>query len=131
MRTHVVNITRGAVYDVYIGRAGKGQDGYFGNPYVRRNAGHPPRDPHLFRAISITRETELPPITLLLPPETPRTELIAKYRAYFIARVRQDPEFAACVEGLRGKALGCFCAPLPCHGDVIIEYLEHPERFTP
>lgn len=31
-RTHVVNIHK-ARYDVYIGRAGKGFDGYFGNPY--------------------------------------------------------------------------------------------------
>ena len=29
--TRVVNIRR-EDYDVYIGRAGKGQDGYFGNP---------------------------------------------------------------------------------------------------
>lgn len=25
---------------------------------------------------------------------------------------------------LKGKTLGCWCTPLPCHGDVIIEYLE-------
>jgi len=31
MQTTVVNIYQGE-YDVYIGRAGKGQDGYFGNP---------------------------------------------------------------------------------------------------
>ena len=30
--TRVVNIRKEA-YDVYIGRAGKGQDGYFGNPF--------------------------------------------------------------------------------------------------
>ncbi len=30
--TRVVNIRKKA-YDVYIGRAGKGQDGYFGNPF--------------------------------------------------------------------------------------------------
>ena len=32
MPTIVVNLRREAL-DVYIGRAGKGQDGYFGNPY--------------------------------------------------------------------------------------------------
>lgn len=31
--TQVVNI-RQSCYDVYIGRAGKGQNGYFGNPFV-------------------------------------------------------------------------------------------------
>lgn len=32
METKVVNIFK-EPYDVYIGRAGKGQDGYFGNPF--------------------------------------------------------------------------------------------------
>jgi hypothetical protein len=31
-KTKVVNIYKDK-YDVYIGRAGKGQDGYFGNPF--------------------------------------------------------------------------------------------------
>lgn len=25
---------------------------------------------------------------------------------------------------LKGKRLGCFCAPWPCHGDVLIELIE-------
>lgn len=32
MKTTVVNLYR-EPYDVYIGRPGKGQDGYFGNPF--------------------------------------------------------------------------------------------------
>ena len=32
MKTKVVNI-KDEQYDVYIGRAGRGQDGYFGNPF--------------------------------------------------------------------------------------------------
>lgn len=32
METKVVNLYKDS-YDVYIGRAGKGQDGYFGNPF--------------------------------------------------------------------------------------------------
>lgn len=38
--TRVINIKSGYSYDIYIGRQGKDQDGYFGNPYVinaRRN----------------------------------------------------------------------------------------------
>lgn len=31
-KPHVININSGDSYDVYIGRAGKGKDGYFGNP---------------------------------------------------------------------------------------------------
>ena len=33
MKTRVVNL-RSEPYDVYIGRAGKGKDGYFGNPLL-------------------------------------------------------------------------------------------------
>lgn len=33
-KTTVVNIHRDEPYDVYVGRAGKGQDGYFGSPCV-------------------------------------------------------------------------------------------------
>jgi len=33
MKTNVVNIRTSGSYDVYIGRAGKGKDGYFGNPF--------------------------------------------------------------------------------------------------
>ena len=36
--TSVVNLRREA-FDVYIGRAGKGQDGYFGNPFTVREHG--------------------------------------------------------------------------------------------
>lgn len=52
-----------------------------------------------------------------------RSEVIAKYREYFYDRVRRDRQFAEAIEGLRGNDLACHCAPLPCHGDVIIEYL--------
>ena len=34
--TNAVNIRYSDYYDVYIGRAGKGQDGYFGNPFRLR-----------------------------------------------------------------------------------------------
>ena len=36
--TRVVNLRR-EPYDVYIGRAGKGQDGYFGNPFTLKKHG--------------------------------------------------------------------------------------------
>jgi hypothetical protein len=37
--TIAVNLRREA-FDVYIGRAGKGQDGYFGNPYTVKEHGN-------------------------------------------------------------------------------------------
>jgi hypothetical protein len=53
-----------------------------------------------------------------------REEVIERYRAYFLERVARDERFARAVEGLRGRVLGCWCRPLACHGDVIVEYLE-------
>lgn len=44
-----------------------------------------------------------------------RDEVIALYRASLAGReaeVRRE---------LRGKDLKCWCAPLPCHGDVLVE----------
>jgi hypothetical protein len=47
-----------------------------------------------------------------------RDEVIEKYRQMLI----HTPNFAAEVrQKLRGKVLGCWCAPKPCHGDVLLE----------
>ena len=87
--TVVVNLHR-EPYDIYIGRAGRGHDGYFGNPF--------PRAP----------------------------DALERYREYFARRVKET-EFRRRVLALRGKRLGCFCKPGPCHGDVIVEWLEKNE----
>jgi len=92
MDTQVVNI-KYENYDVYIGRAGRGQDGYFGNPFI----------------LSLGEK---------------RGASIEKYRVYFYERLNTDAEFKRRIHELKGKILGCFCKPYPCHGDVIAEYLE-------
>jgi len=53
-----------------------------------------------------------------------RDEVIELYRQDFRIRIRTDATFRYAIEKLVGKTLGCWCTPLPCHGDVIIEYLE-------
>lgn len=53
-----------------------------------------------------------------------REEVIEKYRKWFYKKLNND-RFRKEVELLRGKKLGCFCKPLACHGDVIVEYLEN------
>ena len=54
-----------------------------------------------------------------------RNEVIRLYRIYFYDKIMRDSKFRLDVEALRGKKLGCHCHPMPCHGDVIVEYLEH------
>lgn len=44
-------------------------------------------------------------------------EVVAKYRPYLLGR----PDLLALLPALRGKVLGCWCAPDPCHAYVIAE----------
>lgn len=101
MTTTVVNLARREAYDVYIGRAGKGYDGYFGNP---------------FRPCDGWSE--------------PREACIDKYRAWFAKRLNSDPEFRRRVLELSGKRLGCFCKPQACHGDVIAAWIDSQPEPT-
>ncbi len=48
-------------------------------------------------------------------------EVIAKYEAH----VRDSPELMHRLPELRGKVLACWCAPGPCHGDVLLRLAEH------
>lgn len=56
-----------------------------------------------------------------------REQVIEKYRKYFYYRIASDPVFKERVHRLRGKLLGCWCKPKPCHGDVIAGYLNSLE----
>jgi hypothetical protein len=50
-----------------------------------------------------------------------REECIALYEA----DLRADPEkMRQAVRELSGKRLGCWCAPAPCHGDVLVQIIE-------
>ena len=53
-----------------------------------------------------------------------REEVVQKYKEMFLKKIEKDPMFRDAVLKLNGKTLGCFCSPLKCHGDVIIEWLE-------
>jgi len=60
----------------------------------------------------------------ILYKENDRATVIKMYETYFINKIKNESKFKEAVEALKGKILGCWCTPLPCHGDVIIEYLE-------
>lgn len=44
-----------------------------------------------------------------------RAAILAKYEHW----LREQPELMASLVDLRGKVLGCWCAPKLCHGDVL------------
>jgi Domain of unknown function (DUF4326) len=56
-----------------------------------------------------------------------RSEVIAKYAAW----LESKPELvAAAKRELAGKDLLCWCAPLPCHGDVLLRVANDANRGT-
>lgn len=108
METRVINIHSGAAYDVYIGRAGKGLDGCFGNP-IRFDLPCP------------VCERRHPRTT------TGRADMLACYKRWFWERINTDEEFRRRCAALQGKTLGCFCKQpdrdVLCHGDVITAWI--------
>jgi hypothetical protein len=81
-------------YDVYVGRPSK-----WGNPFS-----------HIPNAV-VQGKTR----TLARYRVATRAEAVAAYEAW----IQTQPELMAALPELRGKVLGCWCAPLPCHGEVL------------
>lgn len=104
METKVINIHSGEKYDTYIGRGGRNSDGYYGNP-------------HIIGFCKICQRHH------------DRKDAIETFRQEFISRINREEDFKKLVESLRGKTLGCFCKPDACHGDIYVDYLEHPEKY--
>lgn len=46
-----------------------------------------------------------------------REDVIVRYWEWLLSR----PDLVAALPELKGKRLGCWCHPLPCHGDVLAE----------
>jgi hypothetical protein len=55
-------------------------------------------------------------------PDGTRAEVIAKHKAWLMAQ----PKLLAQLGELRGKDLVCYCAPLPCHADILLELANSP-----
>jgi hypothetical protein len=49
-----------------------------------------------------------------------REEVLKKYKEYILNK----PELLNKLSELKGKILGCYCKPLPCHGDVLEELIK-------
>lgn len=93
----VVNL-RGNNYTVYIGRAGHGQDGFFGNP-VKLNE----------------------PCLVCERRHTTRGSTLLCYEQYLRTKLQTSTAFRVrFMELSKDDVLGCFCKPDECHGDVMI-----------
>lgn len=106
--TRVINIKSGEPYDVYCGRAGHGQYGYYGNPH-----------PIGFCKICQRHHN--------------REDCIEVFRQEFTARINSDKEYKLKVDELKDKTLGCFCKQndieIPCHCDVYVDYFNNPDKY--
>ncbi len=49
-----------------------------------------------------------------------RAEVIERYERYLL----ESPDLLARLRELKGKTLGCWCAPQPCHGDVLARHAD-------
>lgn len=49
-----------------------------------------------------------------------REQVIEQYRRWLI----KQPHLLRRLGELRGRRLACWCSPLPCHGDVLIEFVD-------
>ena len=61
------------------------------------------------------------------PRDGSRDEVIAKYERWLVSQ----PELMAALPELRGKVLGCWCAPKPCHADVLLRLANAPIPTAP
>ena len=50
-----------------------------------------------------------------------REEVVRKYREYLLKTPEGNELVRQARRELRGKRLGCWCAPEACHGDVLIQ----------
>ena len=57
-------------------------------------------------------------------PDGTREDVIEKYRKYILNK----PELLKSLHELKGKTLGCYCKPLACHGDILVELAERSRK---
>jgi Domain of unknown function (DUF4326) len=57
-----------------------------------------------------------------------REEAIQKYKEWILSSPKLVEEVR---RELKGKVLGCWCHPLPCHGDVLAEIANKEEDEVP
>lgn len=56
-----------------------------------------------------------------MPDDGDRKTVIENYETHYLPH---KPSLLSRLDSLRGKALGCWCAPEPCHGDVLAAWAE-------
>lgn len=90
MNALVKNKARDDTFEVYIGRPSR-----WGNPFTHKDG---------TRAEYVVGT---------------RDEAVERYRAWLWAEIRDGRIELSELAALRGKTLGCWCAPARCHGEIL------------
>ncbi len=64
------------------------------------------------------------PFVMADESDAERERAIAAYREW----VTKQQDLMGSLEELRGRRLGCWCAPKRCHGDVLVELVESTQE---
>lgn len=59
-----------------------------------------------------------------LKKESDRAAVLEQYTAW----IKTQPQLLAALGELKGKVLGCWCAPKACHGDVLARLADEYEQ---
>jgi len=106
LRPVVVNVKHPMAMEcgfVYVGRMPKSRNlGRFGNPF------------YLGRKCQSCGK-------LHHDSDAGRKDLLACYKKHLWERIRKEPDFRRDIRDLASKNIGCHCAPLQCHADVLAE----------
>ena len=54
-----------------------------------------------------------------------REDVLNKYRQHLIKMLNEGTITIDQLLELKGKNLGCWCAPEPCHGDILVEFIDY------
>ena len=87
--------------DIYVGRPGKGEPGYFGNPIRRGDVCRICRTVH-----------------------TGRGSTLGCFEVWARQRLQVGGGKRGRVKALHGQTLLCFCVPKPCHGQILAALAE-------
>ena len=53
-----------------------------------------------------------------------REEVLEKYEKYIRCKLQNDTALCESLIHMKGKKLGCWCAPEPCHGNILLRLIE-------
>jgi hypothetical protein len=70
---------------------------------------------------------DLPASKWANPFPVTRTRSAETAVALYAAHLENNPTLVACIGELRGKVLGCWCKPGPCHGDILAKLANAPQ----